>query len=85
MLGTAELSLVSGDKGKEWLVTRLVIYGVREKALFVQTVSGNRTPTPPMSTDLSMQQKAEWDALMKKHGLKISDMEKAKSAIPIGR
>lgn len=85
MLGTAELSLVSGDKGKEWLVTRLVIYGVREKALSVQTVSGNRTPTPPMSTDLSMQQKTEWDALMKKHGLTISDMEKAKSAIPIGR
>jgi len=38
-----------------------------------------------MSTNLSMQQKTEWDALMKKDGLTISDMEKAKSAIPIGR
>jgi len=85
MLGTAELSLVSGDKGKAWLVTRLVIYGVQEKTLSVQTVSGNRTPTPPMSTDLSTQQKTEWHALMKKYGLTISDMEKAKSAIPIGR
>ena len=44
MLGTAELSLVPGDKGKEWRVTRLVIYGVRKKALSVQTVSGDLPP-----------------------------------------
>jgi len=81
LLGAAEISFVD----KEWLVIRFVIYGVEAKAISVQTISGNRTLTPPMNSELSIQQKNEWEALLKKYGLTISDMEKAKSAIPVGR